>query len=256
MVVGSPIALVTGASRGIGRAIAIRLAADGFLVIVNYLSNLEAAEEVRRTIEARRGACVLSGFDVSNRQEVRQAIAALIQQLGPIHVVVNNAAALRLKPPASPLSFLQPLAVMADEDWDHVIGTNLTGVYACTQAVLRGMMAHRLASGRIVTIGSVAGDTGNTFMTHYSATKAGIIGFTKALARELAPKNITVNVVSPGFIATDATAAISREPYLPLIPLARVGQPEEVAHAVSFLASDRAAYITGQVVRVDGGMYM
>lgn len=251
-----PIALVTGSSRGIGRAIAIQLAADGYFVVINYLRNRQAAEEVQRIIEDRGSSCLIKGFDVSRRQEVVQAIEEVSIDVGPISVLVNNVAAVRAGPLTSPLGFLQPITLMADEDWDYVVATNLTGVYTCTKAVVKTMLVKRLQRGRIINIGSVGGETGNTFMTHYSATKAGLIGFTKALARELAAKNITANVVSPGFIATDATASIPAEQYLALIPLKRVGQPEEVAHAVSFLASDRATYITGQVIRVDGGLYM
>jgi 3-oxoacyl-[acyl-carrier protein] reductase len=250
------VALVTGASRGIGRAIAIRLAADGYFVVINFLRNEQAAREVRQCIEATGGLCLLKQFDVSKRDEAMQAIAEVIGEVGAVSVLVNNAATVKAEPPASALGYLQPLTLMADVDWDYVLATNLTGAYACTKVVVKGMLAKRLAGGRIINIGSVGGETGNTFMTHYSASKAGLIGFTKALARELAPKNITANVVSPGFIATDATSSIPIAPYLGLIPLGRVGQPEEVADAVSFIASERAAYITGQVIRVDGGMYM
>jgi 3-oxoacyl-[acyl-carrier protein] reductase len=247
---------VTGSSRGIGRAIAIRLAADGYRVVVNYAKGAAAAEEVRALIEARGGSCLVKGFDVSRRADVAGAIDEVTGAVGPVSVLVNNAATAKAVPVKSAMAFLQPLWTMADEDWDGVLATNLTGLYNCTKPVVKIMLERKLPRGRIINIGSVGGEMGNAFMDHYSASKSGLIGFTKSLARALAPKHITVTAVSPGFIATDATASIPRERYLSSIPLGRVGQPEEVAAAVSFLASDRAAYITGQVIRVDGGMYM
>lgn len=252
----APVALVTGSSRGIGRAIAIRLAADGYCVVVNYRKNKTAAEEVREIIQTRGGSCVVKGFDVSQRAEVVQAIHEVTEAVGPVSVLVNNAGVASIHPAKFQEDFLQPIWKMADEDWDRIIATNLTGVYNCTKPVVRIMLEKNLPKGRIINIGSDAAETGNTFMDHYSATKAGLIGFTKSLARGLAAKNITVTLVSPGFIVTDATASLRRDAFLSSIPLGRVGQPEEVAAAVSFLASDRAAYITGQVIRVDGGMYM
>jgi 3-oxoacyl-[acyl-carrier protein] reductase len=239
------IALVTGASRGIGRAIAIRLALDGFFVIINYNTNRDAAEEVREVISSKEGEGVVQGFDVTSRSDVGAVIKQLTKELGTIGVLVNNSGIIRD----------QPLVRMRDEDWDDVIATNLTGAYHCTKAVLKTWAGKRRGS-RIVNITSVAGETGNAFQTNYSASKGGLISFTKALARELAPKNITVNAVAPGFVATDQTSHLPVDQLLSQIPLGRLGQPEDVAHFVSFLASDRSSYITGQVIGVNGGMYM
>jgi 3-oxoacyl-[acyl-carrier protein] reductase len=254
--VSAPVALVTGSSRGIGRAIAIRLAADGYCVVVNYLSNEAAGEEVRDVIRARGGTCLLKGFDISKRAQVTAAIHEVTAAVGPISVLVNNAATARYLRMKSATEFLRPIWNMADEDWDEVIDTNLTGAYNCTKPVVKIMLEKKLPRGRIINIGSTIADFGLTFMDHYSAAKSGLVGFTKSLARALATKKITVTAVAPGFILTEATASVPAEPYLASIPLGRVGLPEEVAATVSFLASDRAAYITGQVIRVDGGMYM
>jgi 3-oxoacyl-[acyl-carrier protein] reductase len=234
----------------------VRLAADGYCVVVNYLQNEAAARETRDLIEGRGGMSLIKGFDVTQRAQVVRAIDEITAEVGPISVLVNNAAAARYLRLTSPTEFLRPIWKMDDEDWDEVVATNLTGVYNCTKPVVKTMLERKLPRGRIINIGSVGGDYGVVFMDHYSAAKAGLIGFTKSLARALAPKNITVTAVAPGFILTDATASVPRDPYLATIPLKRVGQPAEVAAAVSFLASDRAAYITGQVIRVDGGWYM
>ncbi|MHC4806646.1 MAG: SDR family oxidoreductase, partial [Planctomycetota bacterium] len=184
-------------------------------------------------------------FDVAARNGVERAIKKLTIELGTIEVLINNAGIIRD----------QPLMRMRDEDWDHVIATNLAGVYNCSKAVVK-RWAGKGRGGRIVNITSVFGQMGNPYQTNYVASKAGIIGFTKALARELAPKNTTVNAVAPGFIATDATAHLPRDHFLSQIPLGRVGQPEDVAYVVSFLVSKKASYITGQVIRIDGGLCM
>ena len=225
-------------------------------MVVNYVKNAAAAEEVREIIQGRGGSCLVKGFDVSERAEVFRAIEEVAAVAGPISVLVNNAAAARVGSAKCGLEYLQPIWTMRDEDWDHVVATNLTGAYNCTKPVVKLMLERKLPRGRIINIGSVAGEVGAPFLDHYSATKSGLIGFTKSLARVLAPKNITVTLVAPGFILTEITASLPRESYMSAIPLGRVGQPEEVAAAVSFLASDRAAYITGQVIRIDGGVRM
>ena len=239
------IALVTGASRGIGRAIAIRLALDGLFVIINYNTNRDAAEEVHRTISSQGGDGTVQGLDVASRTDVETVIKKLTKELGTIEVLINNSGIIRD----------QPLVRMRDEDWDDVIAVNLTGAYHCSKAVIKTWAGKKRGS-RIVNITSVVGEMGNAFQTNYSASKGGLISFTKALARELAPKNITVNAVAPGFVATDQTSHLPLDQLLAQIPLGRLGQPEDVAHVVSFLVSEKASYITGQVIGVNGGMHM
>ena len=239
------IALVTGASRGIGRAIAVRLALDGFFVIINYNTNRDEAEQVHKAISSKGGEGLVQGFDVASRQDVAGVIKNLTKELGTIGVLINNSGIIRD----------QPLVRMRDEDWDDVIATNLTGAYHCTKAVTKTWAGKKRGS-RIVNITSVVGEMGNAHQTNYSASKGGLISFTKALARELAPKNITVNAVAPGFVATDQTSHLPPDQLLAQIPLGRLGEPEDVAHAVSFLASEKASYITGQVIGVNGGMHM
>lgn len=240
------VAIVTGASRGIGRATAIALAAAGAHVVVNYARSRGAADEVVTTITAAGGSAIALQADVAQVDQVDTLIKTTQETWGRIDVLVNNAGItrdtllLRMKP----------------EDWQAVIDLNLTGVFLCTRAVSKIMLKQR--SGRIINIASVAGLMGNPGQANYSAAKAGVIGFTKTVAKELAPRGVTVNAVAPGFIQTDMTADLpNTEEILKLIPLGRYGQPEEIAGAIHFLAADpAAAYITGQVLTVDGGMVM
>lgn len=239
-----PIALITGASRGIGRAVAIRLARDGYAVLINYHTNQEAAEAVRDLIVAEGGQAVVRRFDVAKRHEVEEAVKELTRTAGPIQVLVNNAAIIQDK----------LLMQMRDEVWHRIIDTNLHGVFYCTQAVVKAMAGKRRPGRRIINITSISGEKGNVGQGNYAASKAGVIGFTKAMARELAPMKITVNAVSPGVIDTEVTKHLPIDELVKEIPLRRVGQPEEIAHTVSFLASELAGYITGQVIRVNGGL--
>lgn len=247
MLLDGKVALVTGASRGIGRAIALRLAEEGAKVAINYAGNTARAEEVRKEIEGRGGEALLVQADISDSKAVETMVSQVAERFGQIDILVNNAGITRDG----------LLMRMKEEDFDAVIDTNLRGVFYCTKAVSKLMMKKR--SGRIVNMASVVGLTGNAGQTNYAAAKAGVVGFSKSAARELASRGITVNAVAPGFIDTDMTAAMTdkaREATLANIPLKRMGRPEDVANAVLFLVSDQAAYITGQVVNVDGGMVM
>ncbi|MBQ9614770.1 MAG: 3-oxoacyl-[Selenomonadaceae bacterium] len=247
MLLDGKVALVTGASRGIGRAIAIRLAAEGAKVAINFAGNTEKAEAVKAEIEAAGGEALLVQANVADAAAVEEMVAKVVEAFGGIDVLVNNAGITR-----------DGLLVrMKDEDFDAVLDTNLKGVFYCTKAVSKLMMKKR--SGRIVNMTSVVGVNGNAGQTNYAAAKAGVIGFSKSAAKEFASRGITVNMVAPGFIDTDMTSVLSdkaKEAALAGIPLQRMGTPENVADAVAFLVSDQAAYITGQVIHVDGGMVM
>jgi 3-oxoacyl-[acyl-carrier protein] reductase len=240
------VALVTGASRGIGRAIALRLAADGAHVLAAARDAGRVAEVVAEIAKAG-GRAEAVALDVADKSSVESAFAALLATHGRLDILVNNAGVTRDN----------LLLRMKVEDWDQVLATNLTGAFLCTQAALKPMIKQR--GGRIVNITSVVGLAGNAGQANYAASKAGLIGFTKSVAREVASRNVTANAVAPGFIETDMTAAMTdkaREAVVSAIPLGRVGQSGDIAAAVAFLVSDEAAYITGQVLAVDGGFHM
>ena len=241
------VALVTGASRGIGRAVAIRLAKSGAKIAVNYAGNQAAAEEVKQIIEQNGGEAILVQADISNAESVDAMVAAVMEAFGRIDILVNNAGITRDT----------LLMRMKEADWNAVIQTNLTGVFSVTKAVSKIMMKQRY--GKIVNMSSVVGLMGNAGQANYAAAKAGVIGFTKSMAKELAARNITVNAIAPGFIATDMTAVLSdkvKEDLATKIPMGRLGEADDIASAVLFLVSDSANYITGQTLNVDGGMVM
>ncbi|KJS81228.1 MAG: 3-oxoacyl-ACP reductase [Peptococcaceae bacterium BICA1-8] len=241
------VALVTGASRGIGRAVALELAQQGAKVAVNYMGNKEKAQEVVEAIVNAGGEACAVKADVASTLEVVEMFKEIESQLGPVNILVNNAGITRDN----------LLMRMKEEDWDIVLETNLKGVFNCTKAVIRSMMKQK--KGKIINITSVVGLTGNAGQSNYAAAKSGVIGFTKSMALELASRGIQVNAVAPGFITTDMTDKLSeeiKEQLLTRIPLRRLGKTEDVAGVVSFLASSRAEYITGQIICVDGGMVM
>ncbi len=241
------VALVTGGSRGIGRAIALEFAARGAAVVVNYHKSPDAAEEVVKKIQEAGGKAAAMQADVSDFKQAEALVKFAIETFGDLGILVNNAGITRD----------QLIMMMPEADWDAVINTNLKSTFNCSKTAVKHMMRKR--TGRIINIASVAGQMGNPGQTNYSASKGGQIAFTKALAREVAARNITVNAIAPGFVDTeilDAMTPETLEAMLKMVPLGRKGQPEEIAYAASFLASDQAAYITGQVLGVDGGMAM
>lgn len=247
MILESKVAIVTGASRGIGREIAITLAENGANIVVNYMGNKKLAEDVAEQIKGLGRDALVIQADVANSKDVDDLVAQTIACFGRVDILVNNAG----------ITKDNLIMRMKEEDWDTVIETNLKSSFLLSKAVSRQMMKQR--HGRIVNISSVVGIMGNAGQANYVAAKAGMIGLTKTLAKELASRGITVNAVAPGFIETDMTEALGseiKEQLLNQIPLARLGSTKDVANAVKFLVSDDASYMTGQVINVDGGMVM
>jgi 3-oxoacyl-[acyl-carrier protein] reductase len=241
------VTLVTGGSRGIGRAIAEEFARQGAAVVINYNQSAQAAEEVLRRIQTAGGKAAAFKADVSDLKQAETLVKFTVDTFGDLSILVNNAGITRD----------QLIMMMPEADWDAVLNTNLKSTFNCSKAAVKHMIRKRY--GRIINIASVAGQMGNPGQTNYSASKGGQIAFTKALAREVAARNITVNAIAPGFIDTEILEAMppeTLEAALKLVPLARKGKPQEVAFAALFLAADESAYITGQVLGVDGGMAM
>jgi 3-oxoacyl-[acyl-carrier protein] reductase len=240
--------LITGASRGIGRAIALRLAGPGTVLLLNhYDPQPDMAEQTLRDVEAKGAQGKICFFSVADFKEAQSHIDGLNKEWGRIDVLINNAG----------ITKDGLLMRMKEEDWDRVIAINLKGAFNCTQAVIRSMIKNR--SGKIVNVASVSGVMGNAGQANYAASKAGLIGFTKSVAKEVAARGIQVNAVAPGFIDTEMTAVLPeqvRQEFLRLIPMGRSGRPEEVAELVAFLVSSASEYITGQVIHISGGMYM
>jgi 3-oxoacyl-[acyl-carrier protein] reductase len=247
MTLDSQVALVTGASRGIGSAVAIALARGGAHVVLNYHQNREAAQQTLQQITAAGGEGEIAQFDVANENQVEEAVKRIVDLRSKIDILVNNAG----------VTSDGLLVRLKLEDWDQVVGTNLKGTVLCTKAVSRSMIRRRY--GRIVNLSSVVAQMGNAGQSLYAATKAGILGFTRAVAREVASRGVTVNAVAPGFIETEMTGKLSaelRKNFLESIPAGRFGTCAEVAEVVAFLAGPSAGYITGQVVNINGGLYM
>lgn len=241
------IAVVTGGSRGIGRAISQRLAAMGALVYINYVSRPDAAEETKQIIENAGGKAAIIQFDVADGDRVKEAFKTIVSEAGSIDILVNNAGITRDG----------LMARMKESDWDSVLDTNLKGAFFCAKAAAKPMMKKKW--GRIVNISSVIGFSGNSGQVNYASAKAGLTGLTKSMAREYASRNITINCVAPGYIVTEMTESMAdaaQEKILSEIPMASLGTPEDVAAAVAYLVSDDARYITGQTLHVNGGMYM
>ncbi len=240
-------ALVTGGARGIGKAIALELAGLGADIVLNYSTSLDKAKEVSDMIKSLGRDCLIVKADISALSEVEDMVETAKEKYGKIDILVNNAG----------ITSDNLLIRMKEEEWDNVIAINLKGVYNCTKSVIRQMIKQRW--GRIINISSVVGIHGNAGQTNYSASKAGVIGFTKSCAKELASRGITVNAIAPGFIETDMTETLSdnvRKTMESSIPLKRLGKPEDIAYLAGFLSSSKADYITGQIINVDGGMAM
>ncbi len=247
MIPEKSVALITGGSRGIGRAICVRLARMGATVGINYVSNPTAAEETLRLVQEAGGQAFLAPFIVVDASAVQEQIKNIVDTHGKIDILVNNAGITRDG----------LMARMKEDDWDSVLDTNLKGAFLCSKAVMRSMMKQRW--GRIINVTSVVGCMGNSGQVNYGAAKAGLIGLSKSMARELASRGITVNCIAPGYITTDMTDSLGEDVQVALkeqIPLGVLGTPEDVAAAAAFLASNDSAYITGQTLHVNGGMYM